>query len=329
MAQEKMKVFLTGPHAFTSVHNLRNLTLSSFLVGKGWELVCSAEKADAICAVELPVSRFHCPKNIPNSSTRGLVIIQEPSVVRPFHNNAKFVDRFASRFLVGRFSESRIVRWPALHLGQFQLSSKIEKLPRACMIASNKVSLIPGELYSLRRDVVDSCTNLDLFGHGWNSSWLTRSKQFVFEVYVGFISRQLANPLSRLQFFANVRSCLGPVKDKLSTNAKYKVSVVIENSNEYMSEKLLEAFAAGSIPVYVGPEVADFGIPPELVIQAKPDAQSVIEGISQALEMDYQGWADRCGEWLTPQVIESWSLYKFWSDVNDELNRIASGSRID
>ena len=321
-----MKVFLTGPHAFSSVHNEKYLTLSSFLISKGWQIVDSAKSADAICAVELPLSKLHFPKHIPSASTKGLLILQEPSVVRPFHQMAKYVDRFASLFAVGRSPENRLVRWPALYLDNFQFNSKVEKLPRACMIASNKVSLIHGELYSLRREIVDSCKNLDLFGLGWNSTILTRIKQFAFELYVGTISGQLASPLGRLRFFANVDRSLGPVEDKLSTNANYKVTVVIENSEEYMSEKLLEAVAAGSIPVYVGPKVEDFGIPGDLVIQVKPDKQSVIEGISNALELNYRDWANRCEEWLTPQVIDSWSLDKFWSNVHEELTRIGSRS---
>jgi hypothetical protein len=105
------------------------------------------------------------------------------------------------------------------------------------------------------------------------------------------------------------------------------VTVVIENSIDYMSEKLLEAIAAGSIPVYVGPPVTEFGIPAELVVQVNPDLQSVNEGVSRALKLDYESWAKSCEMWLSPETKGSWSLQRFWNCVHDELIDLAKASK--
>ena len=323
MAEKALKVHLTGPHAFASVHNEDSLTLASFLTKHGWDLVDTPEDADAICAVELPVTRYHLPQAIQASSKKGLLIVQEPSVVRPFHNKTKFLNRFSRRFEVGRASSSPLIPWPALYLDQFEGNSKAPKLPRACLISSNKVSFVSGELYSLRRRVVDANPKVDLFGAGWNSSKWNRIKQCVFELYIGLLSAQPTNPLMAVRFLSNVRHSYGPVADKLSTNSNYKATVVIENSREYMSEKLLEAIAAGSIPVYVGPDVTQFGIPEEIVVQVNPDVQSVNEGVAKALAMDYGIWSQRCERWLDSKTKAFWSLEKFWINVHDELTSLA------
>jgi hypothetical protein len=319
-----MKVHLTGPHGYASVHNEKDLTLAAFLEGKGWELVGSPHEADAICAVELPVNRFHTPKAVPFSEKKGLLIIQEPSVVRPFHGRERYINRFAKKLEVGRIRSSGVTRWPALYLDRFQENSKINKLPRACMIASNKLSLIPGELYSLRRAVVDDNLNVDLYGAGWRAGKLQRIKQCTFELYIGILSGHLSVTKGMVRFFSNVRQDFGAVEDKLSTNSNYKVTVVIENSIEYMSEKLLEAIAAGSIPVYVGPPVRNFGIPAELVIQVNPDLQSVHEGVSKALQLDYESWETSCKSWLSPATRDLWSLEGFWGRIHDELTNLAN-----
>ena len=322
-----MKVHLTGPHAFASVHNEETLTLASFLVSKGWELVATPKEADAICAVELPVNKFHTPKVVRYSAEKGLLIIQEPSVVRPFHSRTKFIKRFAKKCEVGRSGSSGVIRWPALYLDRFEVNSRVDKFPKACLIASNKLSLIPGELYSLRRRVVDANPDVDLFGPGWRSGKLRRVKQCVFELYIGALSGKLGDPRVILRFLTDVRQDFGPVADKLSTNAKYKATVVIENSIEYMSEKLLEAIAAGSIPVYVGPQVADFGIPSELVIQVEPNLQSVDEGIAKALSMDHESWSRMCQEWLSPSTKNIWSLERFWVSVHNELTSLVKAAK--
>jgi hypothetical protein len=318
-----MKVFLTGPHAFASVHNEGDLRLSSYLESQGWELTQSDDIADVVCAVEMPLNAIHRPKTPRLATKNGLLIVQEPSVVRPYNAAKKRLAQFSSVIEVGRVRNGAPTRWPALYLNEFDTLSRTDKELRACLIAANKVSVVPGELYSLRRAVIDSSTNIDLFGPGWDSPTSTRIKQVVFEVYIGFLA--MAKPdFGHLKgFFSRNRQHFGPVEDKLATNSRYKVSVVIENSQEYMSEKLLDAISAASIPVYVGPKVEDFGIPRELIVQVDPAVESVNAGIQKALEMDYAEWVVRCSKWLNETNLEDWGLENLWKRIHKTLLAIA------
>lgn len=318
-----MKLHLTGPHAYSSVHNEASLSLAGFLRAQGWTFVDSPTEADVICAVEIPVNSLQLPTIPAASSNRGLALIQEPYVVRPFHKRDFYQGRFARFIELGRAGE-RGHQWPALYLHRFFEYSKTSKLARACLIASNKVSLIPGELYSLRRLVIDTSPDVDLYGQGWNSSKTMKLKQLCFELYNSVLALRAPSLRPLALFFSRTPANFGSVRDKLEVNSRYKVSVVIENSIEFMSEKLLEAISAGSIPVYVGPKPSEFGIPDGLTVWVEPNVESIQDGISRALGMDYSAWASLCSEWITESNIQLWSLERYWARVHRELQELAS-----
>jgi hypothetical protein len=318
-----MKLYLTGPHAYSSVHNEGSLSLAGFLGAQGWTFVDSPTEADVICAVEVPVNTLHLPTIPSAASKKGLLLIQEPSVVRPFHRKDFYQNRFARLIELGRTGEFGH-QWPALYLHKFSEYSKTPKLSRACLIGSNKVSLLPGELYTLRRLVIDATPVVDLYGQGWNASKSMKLKQLCFELYNSALALRPPSLRPMAMFFSRTPANYGSVQDKLEVNSRYKVSVVIENSSEFMSEKLLEAISAGSIPVYVGPEPSKFGIPDGLTVWVDPNVESIQDGISRALRMDYSVWASLCSEWITDSNIQLWSLERYWDRVHRELQDLAS-----
>jgi hypothetical protein len=87
----------------------------------------------------------------------------------------------------------------------------------------------------------------------------------------------------------------------------FKVAVVIENSQEYMSEKLFDAFVGGCIPVYVGPDLEVFGIPSSLYVTAEATPESVQRGISVALDMDFLVWRQAVMKFLMDEeTMQLW-----------------------
>jgi hypothetical protein len=195
------------------------------------------------------------------------------------------------------------------------------------MIAGAKMSFISGELYSLRREVLQKDLRIDLYGAGWRKSVLARAKEIAYQLMLQLTSGKPLSPKAVSLYFKTPKRYFGPIDDKIMVNAKYKVSVVIENSGTYMSEKLLEAIVSGSIPVYVGPDPSDFGIPSNLYILARPNSQSVAEGVSLALEMDYSSWARDALSFLSSSSIsEEWSLLSHWNSIHCELKKLARGT---
>lgn len=251
------------------------------------------------------------------------LVHMEPSVVLPANFARSRKRQFGTVITVGgiRNQVSSSVHWPLL----WPSASDLEKLhaseraERVVVINGNKMSFIKGELYSLRRTAIKSVGHLDLFGTQWDSKFATR----LIIALKSFAQAVLSLKLPRLSglnlWFQYYPRSKGPVDDKLKTMAHYKYALVIENSAEYMSEKLMESLFAGCIPIYVGPDPEEFGIPRELVIRAQPSLHSIQEALREANRWDmnefqtklraFLGSSDVRDQWDHTRIYE-WLLEK-------------------
>ena len=50
---------------------------------------------------------------------------------------------------------------------------------------------------------------------------------------------------------------------------------MIENSIDYFSEKLFDAIISGVAPIYVGPRLAEMGLPNEIAIECGPSLHEI------------------------------------------------------
>jgi len=106
-----------------------------------------------------------------------------------------------------------------------------------CAIFSRKMRSGTGELYSVRRELIRffalQNVDFDLFGVGWDED---------------------PDPVIRQVY-------CGPVDSKIETMKNYRFSLCLENSKiypGYITEKIFDSFAAGSVPVYLGaPDITD------------------------------------------------------------------------
>ena len=326
--ETSLKVALIGPHAFSSVHNEPSLSFSNFLLTRGWVVTSEVDDVDVVCSIEVPVNKFNLVSIPKFPKSKALLVIQEPSVVRTQNTKVRWRKRFASVIEVGRPVTKKMYLWPALYLRDFEKYSRTIKMDKCCMISSNKMSFVNGELYSLRRLAAHANPVIDTYGHGWDSTHTSRLRQVAYEALVSLTGGSLPRLKGLARFFNHEVNTCGSVSDKLEVNSLYKVSLVIENSAEYMSEKLLEAVSAGSIPVYVGPPVEDFGIPTDLVVQVGPTRAAVLEGIERALSLDYEDWRSKCSAWISkPSTISDWSLETHWLRIEHALRGLAMANK--
>jgi hypothetical protein len=113
---------------------------------------------------------------------------------------------------------------------------------------------------------------------------------------------------------------MGPVADKLQTASNYKFALVIENSGDYMSEKLFDALFSGCLPIYVGAPVETYGIPKNLVIQAGPSIGEIRQGIIQAQNVDLDHFRVKLNEFLVDPITKShWSHLAVYEKILREL----------
>lgn len=225
------------------------------------------------------------------------LIKMEPSVVVPKYLEGSFFSKFDRVVDVGGGQGKTGINFPIdWNLNYFDST---ERLDRAVAVSARKYSFVAGELYSLRAKAYSEMATIDLFGVGWDRPVgldllkVGRELQIAITQARGSVSFETFSYL-----FRRPLNYKGAASNKLLSMSQYKVALVIENSPEYMSEKLMDSLLAGNIPVYVGPPVHGYGIPSELIVSALPNLKSVQRAMAHAQAMDYGKWKVAAGRWL-------------------------------
>jgi hypothetical protein len=251
------------------------------------------------------------------------LIRQEPAVVCPANFSTFAVNNFSKIIDVGRKSvdSTLSVPWPQTLPPKppkaFNVESRIAAKP--VLMNANKLSFVSGELYSLRRKLIH-VEPLALYGPSWDSNIGHRIRTLAGEALIFSKSQKKLSRSALSEWFNQHPNYMGIADVKSEVLSQFKVAVAIENSPEYMSEKLLDAILAGCIPVYVGPSVADFGIPHGLVLESEPNVAAISKAITQAKEMDYDSWAERALTYLeNPLTFSYWSPERIFSEISQHI----------
>jgi hypothetical protein len=254
-------------------------------------------------------------EKLPKAEGRApaVLIRLEPEVVRPQNFRTDYLKHMSLVIDLGRpplTSNARInwpQRWTLKHLESAEVVSG-KRTDRFVIINSNKMSFIDGELYSLRRLAAQKSTDIDVWGFDWDMPWFRRATKAFEELLIPLKHGFGIKPAAIKGWFRSPLSFKGTSEDKLATLASYKYALVIENSIEYMSEKLFDSLFAGTFPIYVGPNPVDFGIPEFVAIHAKPDINSIMKAIEQARTIDLESWRSSVLSWLKSEGVEqAWS----------------------
>lgn len=287
--EAKKLIFLTGVNSNLKGHEPAFDSFGQFLLDRGLLSLSVDSTAEQLVCIDYAPSVAKEIQKLGLSPENCSLVHMEPSVVLPTNYSGSRKRQFGKVITVGGIGshDSRSVHWPLLWPSAFDLEKlhATERDERVVVINGNKMSFIKGELYSLRRKAIKNLDNLDLYGTQWDSKFAPR----LIIAIKSFAQAVLSFKLPRLSglnlWFQDYPKSKGPVDDKLQTMANYKYALVIENSAEYMSEKLMEALFAGCVPIYVGPDPEKYDIPKELVIRAQPSLRSIQEALLQA-----QGW---------------------------------------
>ena len=243
----------------------------------------------------------------------AVLVRLEPDVIRPQNYRTDYLKHMSMVIDVGRspFASKSRINWPQRWTLEHLVSSKIassERIDRFAIINANKMSFAKGELYTLRRIAAQKSSDIDVWGVDWDMPWFRRATK-AFEELLIPLGHSFGIKLAAMHgWFRSPLSFKGASEDKLSTLASYKYALVIENSIEYMSEKLLDSLFAGTFPIYVGPNPVDFGIPEFVAIHTKPDINSIMKAIEQARKVDLDLWRASVLDWLKSDGVEqAWS----------------------
>jgi hypothetical protein len=262
-----------------------------------------------------------CEKNRVLRNNRFL-ILWEPRQTNPQIHSKRNISKYGTVFTPSRnwVSGEQVndFNWP-----QGSKAAKNEEFyvwkqrkNKSIIIASNKYSFVKGEQYSLRRAVTSDKSAgklIDVAGHDWDlkikslcskivkSLWRSRLKDFSIESF--------SNLLPKLTNY------IGSIESKDQISIRYRIALVVENSSDYVSEKLFDALSCENIVVYVGPELKHFGLNDQMVIRVAPNINSIFSELKnilhlneeeqfKILERQQQEYKKIVGEWDNRAVLE-------------------------
>lgn len=161
--------------------------------------------------------------------------------------------------------------------------SDIEWLKRKnkiVFIGSNKYSISKGEFYSLRREVLKNNKFIDLYGHGWNQNIIFN----ILSILSSLPKTSYKNySLKSLKLFAKqYNNYKGIANNKQKTLSKYKFALAIENSNDYVSEKLFESLESQCIVIYVGINLNKH-LSKNIAVQSNANLSDISKKLTQVL----------------------------------------------
>ena len=163
------------------------------------------------------------------------------------------------------------------------------------MIQAHKFSIIRGEQYSLRREVAQEAwrseVSLELYGRSWlmgNSKVLLSVLKSIYNgLWYAMKAKQPSvlklRGLSKIWLKSGIHY-KGEPEDQIEVLKSYRYAIVIENSLDFVSEKLFNAMAAGCRVIYVGESLANYGNTPNSVVIVKPNHKLIVEAMSRMLK---------------------------------------------
>lgn len=164
------------------------------------------------------------------------------------------------------------------------------------MLYGPKVRLI----YPLRKRLVSSLAKsgvIHLYGKGWDAD----PDLNVRKVYKGMV----------------------PAGGKTDTLARYKFTLCFENAifPGYLTEKIFDAFIAGSVPVYLGDPEVEKIVPKEAFIDARdyPDAEGLMDRLLEMSELEHEKFLNAGREFLLSPAFKEFEHTAF---VDRVLNLI-------
>lgn len=313
-------VFIAGINALTPEAPGSSQNFVSRLATQGFNVTFNLDSAEYFVCVDHSSSDLRSARRAGITRERSILIRNEPTVVSPQNRDSVVKHEYGLILDVGRPASALNnslpwpQQWPKSYL---ELRDVKNRKDRVVMINANKISFLKGELYSLRRAACRHLDSLDLFGQGWNMSLNEKLKHYLSNLWIALKSGQRPRFSGGKYFLHNTANWKGAPEDKREIALRYKYSLVIENSKEFITEKFFDALFSGCIPVYVGPNLEEFNIPNNLYVKAENNLEDISQKIKSLHEIDYGKWRAECSDWLSGYEVRS-----TWKSENVNLEII-------
>lgn len=285
-----------------------------------------SERPDALVTINHQPEALELRKKYGIGPNRTVLVALEPPVTAPIMYLPRvfrgYRHRFAASPMWAQLLKSEVFRWPQeIAMRERNVD---EPVYEASLINAEKRSAIAGSLYGLRRSVIQMCDSrqlaLAVFGPGWSGSPQSRISHGGKAV-----ARALrAGRYPRLQeaFGGSTmrpRNWLGAVPDKTTAFAVAPATIVIENSPDYVSEKLVDAISAGVAPLYVGPPLQQFGFPSSVAIECPPQADAIVDALLGLTSERAEELVAFGRHWLASAQAQEHEITRVLSDLGQSI----------
>lgn len=316
-------IYIGGQYPNSPIRHLseNQETMRDLLNKKGYKIIEYPVDADIFLSIDHRDSELKTLLERTSKKRFNILFRSEPECIIPSGYKEETLDAYGKVLTFGKPRTSPNCEfWPQFWSKPVYFkSNRTEKM---ALINANKLNFHKTEMYSLRRKAAHSLKEVELFGLNWNISLIAKVKIFLIELSKDPIRNVFAFPFHIDKWFRRWPEIESPI-DKIKVLQNYKFALVIENSETYMSEKLFDALTSGCIPIYVGPDVRDFDIPPDLVMQSPASVSGIRAAYEKAKSMDYSQHQRNLQEWLenSETIVE----YSGESVLNRAIKEIEIG----
>ena len=228
--------------------------------------ITPASHSDFILFNEVPKKSFDLDLL---KEKKSFLLILECEIIRPENFDKNYHKHFKRVFT---WDDNLIKDDPSLYvksnfaqsLDHFPSRSIEKRKNFLCCVSANKKIIHKNELYSKRLEIIkwleeNDPESFDLYGHGWG--------------HIKFPSNSILRPLNVLKYLPEIKtlrsSWKGAITNKFEKLSEYKFNLCLENAKGYegyITEKIIDSFRSGCIPIYYGAPNIDSYIPRDCFI---------------------------------------------------------------
>ena len=282
-----------------------------------------------------------------SNPTRILIRLEPPSVF-PAQYTPKVEDNYDLVLNPGRpqQSEEEFIPWPyqfqknplkpqikspaileileqKIADGQFDYNNWRERQIFCAMISANKISPNGSGNYELRRTLVkhQKDSRLQVFGELWRSSLSAKLRYRLGVLRFALASRSDFSLGAILNdTFSRYPKTFGEIEDKHAILKGSKFSVVIENSGDYISEKLLDSLIEGCIPIYVGPRFEGTNLGEELVVRTATGPKGLMDFLESLSPETIQNKLLSIRDFLSTPAFLEWEAARVYKLIAQKID---------
>jgi len=256
----------------------------------------------------------HSVSKLIGGNTYSIVLLREPdntcqeNYKKNRHNEFDLILTWKTSLI----DNVKYLPYPSTRLASFEQLQVKDCLNRklCVLINSNLFSKLDGELYSLRRMIINwfdkfNPKDFELWGYGWDKfSYLVKGRTIF----------QMKKPKKLIPW-----SYQGVTKNKFETLSQFKFSICFENTNkvnDYISEKIFDAFIAQNVPIYFGaPNISEI-IPKECFIDYRDfnSFEDLYLHLKNMSDDEYLKYIAAINQYMKSSKVQKFSL-KNWVDI--------------